>query len=573
MEKRTKLLNGKNLGFLLVLLITCAAPILNIVFSYMLKFIIDAGLSRDVDKLKTGIIFGLGLITIFAITNYLVMVARNAYISHTIKKYKDQAFDTIIHKDYASFSQSNTGSYISYLTTSMKKVEDEYLFEFFSIVRNIALMTFSLIGMFVGNWKLTFIIMLACIFPILITGFIGKSVTQVQSVSTIQEQKFMTFVKDLLSGFLVIKSFHVEKNVFKSYQNKNRKLADAYLKQKNLDAAARSVSEFAGMWVFLVAFSTGMFMVIQNNITLGSIMAIIQLVNYVVGPLNELGINVNKFKAGKGVFQSIETLLHSKNQDLLIGHEDKTKEEFNHSIKFDDVTFSYPGYSDGKPALKNISYEFKKGKKYALVGLSGSGKTSIMNLLLRFYEVGQGKILIDDINIKDIDLNSIYHLMTIVQQSVYVFDSTLKENITLNENYSDEEILNAIRQAGLSNVIENSPEGFHMLCGENGNLLSGGERQRLSIARSIIRKTPVLLMDEATSALDQKTTFEIENSILSIKDLTAIIITHKLNEQLLRQYDEIVLMKNGMISETGTFEELIEKNAEFASIYKISLSE
>ena len=212
----------------------------------------------------------------------------------------------------------------------------------------------------------------------------------------------------------------------------------------------------------------------------------------------------------------------------------------------------------------------QKGEKIAIVGMSGSGKSTLLNLLLYFYDVTSGHISIDNQDLQDISSESLYNLMTVVQQDIYIFDDTLSANITLNHPFAEDDIKQAIQQSGLENYILENELGLQTLCGENGSNLSGGQKQRLSIARALIRKTPILLLDEATSSLDNQVTTEIENSILKIRDLTALVITHKLNETILKKYDRILFMKDGVIVEDGSFVDLMDRKGEFYKLFGLS---
>ena len=191
--------------------------------------------------------------------------------------------------------------------------------------------------------------------------------------------------------------------------------------------------------------------------------------------------------------------------------------------------------------------------------------------MLRFYDVTSGHISIDNQDIQAISPESLYNLMTVVQQDVYIFDDTLSANITLNKSFNEEDIRQAVQQSGLESYVLENESGLQALCGENGSNLSGGQKQRLSIARALIRKTPILLLDEATSSLDNQVTTEIENSILEIQDLTALVVTHKLNETILKKYNRILFMKNGVIVEDGSFNDLMNRRGEFYKLFELSV--
>ena len=424
-------------------------------------------------------------------------------------------------------------------------------------------MIFSLVAMFIGNWFLTLLVIIASIIPMMISGFIGQKSASLQNSSMIADQKYLAKIKDILAGFLVIKSFNVKEAIRQDYKNESEKLDEIYFIKGKFDVLANVISQLSGMIVFLVAFGGGMYLVFGGHTTIGSVTAIVQLVNFVVMPLNEIGMGMSKFREGQATLNSFEV------KDVIELQTGKTKEYFDDVISFSNVDFSYPNAEE--KIFNNLSLQIKKGEKIAIVGMSGSGKSTLLNLLLRFYDVTSGYISIDNQDLQAISSESLYNLMTIVQQDVYIFDDTLKANITLNQFFTDEEIKQAVQQSGLESYILENELGLQTSCGENGSNLSGGERQRLSIARALIRKTPILLLDEATSSLDNKVTTEIENSILEIQDLTVLVVTHKLNKSMLKKYNRILFMKNGVIVEDGSFDNLMDRKGEFYKLVELSV--
>ena len=231
------------------------------------------------------------------------------------------------------------------------------------------------------------------------------------------------------------------------------------------------------------------------------------------------------------------------------------------------MTFSY---EPGKQVLHGVSARFDAGKSYAIVGGSGSGKSTLLNLLMASHSGYGGDICYDGAELRGIRAESLYDLVSIVQQNVFIFNSSVRDNITMFREFDKSEVDEAIRLSGLSELI--AARGEDYLCGENGIGLSGGEKQRISIARSLLRKTPVLLMDEATAALDAETAYYITSSILQLDGLTRIVVTHALDETLLRRYDRIFTLKNGRLIESGTFDELMDKKEYFYSLFTVSQS-
>jgi len=407
------------------------------------------------------------------------------------------------------------------------------------------------------------LIIVASIIPMTISGFIGQKSASLQNSSMIADQKYLAKVKDILAGFLIIKSFNVKDVIRQDYNHESEKLDEVYYLKGKFDVLANVISQLSGMIVFLIAFGGGMYLVFNDQTTIGSVTAIVQLVNFVVMPLNEVGIGMSKFREGQATLDAFEV------KDVIELKTGKTKEYFDEVISFSNIDFSYPNAEE--KIFNNLSLKIQKGEKIAIVGMSGSGKSTLLNLLLRFYDVTSGHISIDNQDIQAISTESLYNLMTVVQQDVYIFDDTLSANITLNKSFNEEDIRQAIQQSGLESYVLENESGLQALCGENGSNLSGGQKQRLSIARALIRKTPILLLDEATSSLDNQVTTEIENSILEIQDLTALVVTHKLNETILKKYNRILFMKNGVIVEDGSFGDLMNRRGEFYKLFELSV--
>ena len=550
-------------SFYTLMVFNILVPLTNIAFAYSIKIIIDSGISQNREALTQAILIGAIVIFIYASLNFISLRLRNKLVRQIMSRYKNKVFKSILDRDYREFSKEKSGKFISILTENMKKIEQDYLHQYFNISKNISLMIFSLVAMFIGNWFLTLLVIIASIIPMMISGFIGQKSASLQNSSMIADQKYLAKVKDILAGFLVIKSFNVKEAICEDYSHESEKFDEINFIKGKFDILAYVISQLSGMIVFLVAFGGGMYLIFGGHTTIGSVTAIVQLVNFVVMPLNEIGMGMSKFREGQATLNSFEV------KDVIELQTGKTKEYFDDVISFSNVDFSYPNAEE--KIFNNLSLQIKKGEKIAIVGMSGSGKSTFLNLLLRFYDVTSGYISIDNQNLQAISAESLYNLMTIVQQDVYIFDDTLRANITLNQFFTDEEIKQAVQQSGLESYILENELGLQTLCGENGSNLSGGERQRLSIARALIRKTPILLLDEATSSLDNQVTTEIESSILDIQNLTVLVVTHKLNKSMLKKYNRILFMKNGVIVEDGSFDNLMDRKGEFYKLVELSV--
>ena len=558
-----QLIKNHQKAFYAFMIFNILVPLTNIAFAYSIKGIIDSGMSQNKEALTQAVLVGATVIFIYAALNFISLRLRNKLVRQIMSRYKNKVFQSILDRDYRDFSKEKSGKFISVLTENMKKIEQDYLHQYFNISKNLSLMIFSLLAMFIGNWFLTLLVIIASIIPMMISGFIGQKSASLQKRAMIADQKYLAKVKDILAGFLVIKSFNVKDAICEDYSHESEKFDEINFIKGKFDVLANVISQLSGMIVFLVAFGGGMYLVFNGHTTIGSVTAIVQLVNFVVMPLNEVGMGVSKFREGQATLDAFEV------KDVSELQTGETKENFDDVISFSNIDFSYPNTEEN--IFNHLSLKIQKGEKIAIVGMSGSGKSTLLNLLLRFYDVTSGHISIDNQDIQAISAESLYNLMTIVQQDVYIFDDTLRANITLNQSFTDEEINQAVQQSGLENYVLENESGLQDLCGENGSNLSGGQKQRLSIARALIRKTPILLLDEATSSLDNQVTTEIESSILDIEKLTALVVTHKLNENILKRYDRILFMKSGVIVEDGSFGDLMDKRGEFYKLFELSV--
>jgi len=287
----------------------------------------------------------------------------------------------------------------------------------------------------------------------------------------------------------------------------------------------------------------------------------VNLMNFVIQPIAEVpGLLANR-KAAIGLIDKLADSLSSNVRDSGRSIENK----LDHSIRLENVSFSY---DQEKVILQDINLKLEKGKSYAIVGGSGSGKSTLLNLLMAANSNYSGHIYYDDVELRDISSESLYDLVSIIQQNVFVFNSTIEDNITMFSEFKREEIDHAIKLSGLSTLIEQ--KGKDYLCGENGSGLSGGEKQRISIARSLLRRTPVLFVDEATSSLDVETAFGVTNSILDLEGLTKVMVTHTLDEAILRRCDAIITLKSGTVKEIGSFDELMKDKGYFYSLFTVS---
>lgn len=551
--------NHTNLIVSAVLL--CLQSLAIVFLSYMMQQILDAAISSNTNKLLSMLIYAVIFLIAYMFVGFLLREIRNQFIMKGIRQYKKFVYERIISKKINAFNAEKTGSYISALTNDIAGVGGGYLHNIFSIIGLVPAIAGALFMMLYYSPKLTVITLGFSIFPILISGMLGDKVIKASQEMSYSGEHFVSTLKDLLGGFTVIKSFKAEKDTIRIFDKQNQNLELISNKKRKIEELISLVSGAASFIAQIGTYIVGGYFVIKGEITAGVVLAFIQLSEGLLSSVFGLPGLIATMQAGLKLVDKLILLVETSykeggNKELL---------NIGAGIEMKDISFSYDSLND---VLKNINLHLEAEKSYAIIGASGSGKTTLLNLLMGGYSDYKGSILMNGIELRDIKLESLYEIISIIQQNVFIFDSTIEDNITMFKTFDQDKIRKAVEKAGLTNVIKEKGQDYK--CGENGSGLSGGERQRISIARSLLRNTPVLLVDEATASLDSSISFLVEDAILNMKELTRIVITHKLDENLLRKYDRLIVLSEGVIREEGTYEELIKQKGYFYSLYNVS---
>lgn len=534
-----------------------------LIISWLLKQLIDTASGvPDAKSFETDLILFGGFIVLMAISFTLDYTTRPAFIRRAMTQYKNLAFDKLMDKGISTFRDESTATYLSALTNDATSIETNYLSQLLSLFTMSVMFFGSVTLMIWYSPLLTAIAVGVTILPLIASIITGKRMVGAEKKVSDQNKNFTAVLTDCLSGFSVIKSFKAEKEIFKMFAAENKALESSKFSKERIKTIVGMIGSMAGMLAQSGVFVAGTYLILSGyDLTTGTVMMFVNLMNFMIRPMAALPGLLAGRKAARGLIQKLSDALSQNNESA--GTEEIAA--VNKKIVLENVSF---GYDDEKEILHGISATFDAGKAYAVVGASGSGKSTLLNLLMASTANYKGNILVDGINLKSIKAESLYECISVIQQNVFVFNSSIRDNVTMFRDFPKTELDEAIEHAHLDELIKR--RGEDTLCGENGCGLSGGEKQRISIARSLLKKSSVLLADEATAALDAKTAWQVSNDILDLKGITRIVVTHSLEEGLLKRYDGILVLKEGKVEEFGTFDELMDANGYFHALYTVS---
>ena len=560
MKKLWKYLFKYKLLFFTRVLTISLAALSVICFDFMMGFIVDIFSNGETEKFVPIILASIFLIILLFVTEYIDGYVMSSYIKNTVNYLRCDIFTKILNKDMKDFSLDNSGKYISILYNDIKIIEDSLLNNIFLVISSFISFIISLLFLFSISPSIVIFIVIFGILGFVIPNALSKKLIIEKNNYSHNLEEITSVTKDLFSGFEVIKGFNIGSKINTIFKNSSNTVESTKKKCSILESIIKGFSLSFSVTVYLGVLILGGYLMYKGEISVGTAIIIIQLSTHIVGPVKTSISLINQIKSVSLIADKIDEILYDSCEDI----EEVSLPKFENSIEIKNLDFSY---TNDRKALNNINLTFEKNKKYAIVGESGCGKSTLIKLLMRYYKDYNGDILIDNKDIHKIFSNDLYKNMSMIQQNVFMFDDSIKENIKLFANYSDEEVLSICDRSGLSNLISRLPNGINSLVGENGNKLSGGEKQRIAIARSLINNTKILILDESTSALDNETAYNLESSLLSIDDLTLIVVTHKLIKNILLNYDEIIVMKDGMVIEKGSFDYLISLKGYFYSLY------
>ena len=528
----------------------------------------DIFLAKNSASLKWIPLAVIGIFFIKGICNYAQNILMSSIGLRIVTDLRNKLYDQIQKQSLAFFTQHPTGILMSRIMNDVLSIQAASSEAVTSIIKD----TFTLIALvgviFYTDWKLATIAII--VFPVTIYPIykFGKKMRKVATSTQITMGTLSSLLQETISGTRIVKAFCMEKYESERFAVENERLFKLNMKAVSVNAISHPLMEFlGGLGVAAVIFYGG-YNVVEGNSTPGTFFSFLAAVLMLYEPVKRLtNVNntINQGIAGaERVFSIIDLVpdINDKPDAINLQH-------VGRGIDIENITFSY----EQTPVLNNINLSIKAGEVVAFVGMSGGGKTSLVNLIPRFYDVTSGRILIDGYDIRDVTLQSLRGQIAIVTQQTILFNDTVKNNIAYGDiDRTEDEIISAAKAANAHDFIMKLPKGYDTNIGELGTKLSGGEKQRLSIARALLKNAPILILDEATSSLDTEAEIEVQGALDNLmQGRTTLVIAHRLST--IRKADRIIALVNGQIVEEGNHETLMEKKGEYFRLYNLQFKD
>ncbi len=564
-ELKSQFHRDNHVFFILTLVGAFFSGFLGLGISWLTGELIDTASGNGRWSIGELLVISLVIAAFFLFASYLTYYAKPRYIRKAMQNYKETLFSRLTDKNITSFRSESTATYLSALTNDSVSIETNYLDKEFWFIYRVTSFITSLAMMIFYSPLLTLIAVGVTLLPLVVSLISGKKLSREEIAVSNRNKSFTATVSDCLNGFSVVKAFRAEKPVTELFSAENAKLENSKFTRNRLQIFISTLGQLAGMIAQVSVFFAGAYLALSGKgITAGTVMIFVNLMNFVVAPVAELPGLLAARKASRALIDKIAKSLE-ESTSVEDGSELPALEK---AISVKDVSFSY---EEGKEVLHDVSFDFEAGKSYAIVGASGSGKSTLLNLIMSGACGADysGSISWDGLELKDSSSDSFFDQVSSIDQNVFVFNSSIKDNITMFRDFPEEEVSEAIRRSNLKELIEERGSGY--LCGESGKALSGGEKQRISIARSLLKRSSVLVADEITAALDPQTAYKVSSDILDLTGLTRIVVTHSLEERLMRRYDKILVMRDGRIEEQGTFDELMAMKRYFHALFMVKV--
>jgi ATP-binding cassette subfamily C protein len=484
-------------------------------------------------------------------------------MARVLREMQNDMFSTLINSKYNYIAKEDSSKYYDNMTNDLKQVRDS-MWSFIHIIDRIVAVVSSFVAAVVLNYQLA-LLMLGMTVLMGILPFFVKKKLDIASLNHSDATKLWArSVKENLQGISIIKSFAAEKKSFNEIVSTNEIVFKAGKKRTLVEAVIDGITTIIQNVAMLSLVGLTCYFVILKIVGIGAVLSIVQIGMSFYGAINGVAGAVTYYLGSKRMRDRVSSIIFKRNNST-----STTSTTFCETLEFKNVSFSY-GTSERK-ILENVSVVFKKGKKYLILGKSGSGKSTLLKLIAKFYDSTEGTITLDGRDYLDITESEVTSVVAIAQQNCYLFHRSLRDNIDYLQNNDDKRLVDVIEFTHLKDFISQLPAGIDTIVDEEVHQVSGGEKLRINLARALYRGGDILLLDEVTSSLDKTTASIVEHNLLTLTDVTLVNVCHKFNDSTLQQYDEIIIIENGLIVEKGNYFD-IEKSEKLAT-YRSQLSD
>ena len=521
---------------LLYLIMGVIISLNGVALTFGIQYIVEIVSNKQTEKVPNMFYVILIFLGAMAVVDILYAMAKNRFCVNVMQAIRTDLFKSLIRENVVVFSKENTGYYTSLFQNDLAVVE-KTLIAYFALCMQIEELVFSLAYAFLQNVTVGLMLIVVGVAGMIIPILAQKILRKNQETLMNEAAKHNGFINDNLRGYEVIKNYQIEENIVRNYEKVNHRYGKKSFHTTFFQNVTNNMTQtfLVSMQMLLIAIAG--IMVLKGRANISFMTVIVGLSSSVIGSMCSAVEAFIERKAGQGVCRKIFKQIEECEENT-----GKTEASFEDSLALKHISFTYPNAE--KPVLENIDISFQKGKKYLIIGESGSGKSTFIKLLLQYYEDYQGEISLDGTDVRNMPAQSVMREFAVIPQNVFVFEDTLRNNITLYHSYSDESVMEAVKKAGLTGLVDKLENGLDYVIKEGGLNLSGGERQRISIARAFLQNRKIWIMDEATSNLDKGMAEQIEQTVLDIPDITVIMIAHYCNAKTVERCDEIYKLEN-----------------------------
>lgn len=524
--------------------------------SYLMQWLIDSSSKEEALKY---LIYGIAIVGISHLSEYACRKSYCKIATSSIAHVRNCIFLNNFDSNVENVSSESSGDTLSLLTNDLKLIMDEYYMSIFNIVLwgGMGLVAVCMIASISPALMILSLIM--ALLPIIIPRLMSKRMSESRKLYSTDMAKYTGKTDELIRGFEALMTSNGKKYYCDCHQVASRRVFKSEYKMRDTTNLASIFTSLA-TWIPSIAILVGgVLLVFEGKITIGYLITANSLTNFVIAPLRSASTAYVSLRSVSSIKKKVEEAMSREIKPS--GTKDIKKIG---AINLRDLTFTYPDSTN--PALNHITYSIKEGGKIALVGPSGCGKSTMLKLLFNYFDNYTGDIVINSDELREITRSSYYQRVTMIPQKPYVFTDTIYNNLCLYQQYSKEEIKDAIERAGLNDFISSYPEGLETMLSEGGDNLSGGQIQRIALARALLQHSELILVDEATSSLDVEITRAIMNRILDL-DCTVVVVTHDVFGDYMDRFDQIIYLEDGSIKEQGDFKHLKELEGRFAKLY------